>query len=89
MRLTRHNGRSGKNGAYNPKHNDRRFDLENSEHIDADERKEIFIGTVIEESQLPIAVMQMSNRIFLLKKLSRCITPPNMASSFSFRTREI
>lgn len=34
MRLKRHNGRSGKNGAYNPKHNDRRFDLENSEHID-------------------------------------------------------
>ena len=36
MRLTRHNGRSGKNGTYNPKHNDRRFDLENSEHIDAE-----------------------------------------------------
>ena len=36
MKLTRHNGRAGKNGAYNPKHNDRRFDIENSEHIDAD-----------------------------------------------------
>ena len=24
--MTRHNGRSGKNGTYNPKHNDRRFD---------------------------------------------------------------
>ena len=36
MKLTRHNGRVGKNGAYNPKHNDRRFDIENSEHIDAD-----------------------------------------------------
>ena len=34
--LTRHNGRSGKNGAYNPKHNDRRFDVENSEHIDTE-----------------------------------------------------
>lgn len=34
MKLTRHNGRSGKNGAYNPKHNDRRFDVSNSEHID-------------------------------------------------------
>ena len=39
MRLTRHNGRSGKNGAYNPKHNDRRFDLENSEHIDVERAK--------------------------------------------------
>ena len=34
MKMTRHNGRSGKNGAYNPKHNDRRFNLANSEHID-------------------------------------------------------
>ena len=34
MKLTRHNGRSGKNGAYNPKHNDRQFDIRNSDHID-------------------------------------------------------
>ena len=36
MKLTRHNGRSGKNGTYNPRHNDRRFDVENSEHIAAE-----------------------------------------------------
>lgn len=35
MKLTRHNGRSGKNGVYSPKHNDRNFDIENSYHIDA------------------------------------------------------
>ena len=35
MKLTRHNGRSGKNGTYNPRHNDRRFDVEHSEHIAA------------------------------------------------------
>ena len=40
MKLTRHNGRAGKNGAYNPKHNDRRFDIENSEHIDADRARQ-------------------------------------------------
>lgn len=34
MRGTRHNGRSGKDGVYNPKHNDRRFNPEHSEHID-------------------------------------------------------
>lgn len=34
MKLTRHNGRSGKNGTYNPKHNDRCFDIANSDHID-------------------------------------------------------
>lgn len=35
MKATRYNGRSGKHGSYNPKHNDRNFDLEHSEHIDA------------------------------------------------------
>ena len=34
MKGTRHNGRSGKDGVYNPLHNDRRFDSEHSEHID-------------------------------------------------------
>ena len=36
IKATRHNGRSGQNGVYNPKHNDRRFDVENSEHINAE-----------------------------------------------------
>ena len=35
MRVTSHNGRSGKHGSYNPKHNDRQFDVAKSEHIDA------------------------------------------------------
>lgn len=34
LKGTRHNGRSGKDGVYNPLHNDRRFDPEHSEHID-------------------------------------------------------
>ena len=34
MRATIHNGRSGKNGTYNPRHNDRNFDIRNAEHID-------------------------------------------------------
>lgn len=34
MRATIHNGRSGKNGTYNPRHNDRNFDIGNAEHID-------------------------------------------------------
>ena len=43
MKLTRHNGRSGKHGTYNPRHNDRRFDMENSEHIDAQRaRKNVY-----------------------------------------------
>lgn len=34
MRMTVHNGRAGKNGVYNPKHNDRQFDISSAEHID-------------------------------------------------------
>lgn len=36
-RATRHNGRAGKYGVYNPKHNDRDFDVGNSDHIDMTE----------------------------------------------------
>ncbi len=39
MKVTRHNGRAGKFGAYNVKHNDRNFDVSNSEHIDAERAK--------------------------------------------------
>ena len=35
-----HNGRSGKHGVYNPRHNDRQFDVSNSEHIDAEREKQ-------------------------------------------------
>ena len=39
MKLTRHNGRAGKNGVYNPRHNDRSFDVSGSEHIDEERMK--------------------------------------------------
>ena len=42
MKLTRHNGRTGKNGVYNPKHNDRQFDIDNSDHIDLERVKNIW-----------------------------------------------
>ena len=39
LKLTRHNGRTGAHGTYNPKHNDRSFNLANSEHIDPERAK--------------------------------------------------
>lgn len=39
MRMTIHNGRAGKNGAYNPRHNDRQFDISHAEHIDPERVK--------------------------------------------------
>ena len=38
-RLTRHNGRANKNGVYKAEHNDRRFDLENADHINPEMTK--------------------------------------------------
>ena len=40
LKLTRHNGRAGSHGTYNPKHNDRSFNLANSEHIDPERAKD-------------------------------------------------
>ncbi len=39
MRATIHNGRTGKDGAYNTKHNDRQFDISRAEHIDPERVK--------------------------------------------------
>ena len=39
LKLTRHNGRAGKHGTYNPKHNDRSFNLANRDHIDPERAK--------------------------------------------------
>jgi|GEM_PF-2645703 hypothetical protein len=39
LKATRHNGRSGMHGTYNPKHNDRAFDLKHSMHIDDEKAK--------------------------------------------------
>ena len=36
QRVSRHNGRAGKHGVYNPKHNDRQFDVAHAENIDQD-----------------------------------------------------
>ena len=40
MKASRHNGRSGKHGVYDVKHNDRDFNVEHSEHIDAARTKQ-------------------------------------------------
>lgn len=39
MRATIHNGRTGKDGTYNTKHNDRQFDISHAEHIDPERVK--------------------------------------------------
>lgn len=40
MRATIHNGRTGKDGTYNTKHNDRQFDISHAEHIDPERVKD-------------------------------------------------
>ncbi len=40
MKLTRHNGRTANGKVYSAKHNDRKFDLENADHIDGNRAEE-------------------------------------------------
>ncbi len=40
MKLTRHNGRTVNGKVYSAKHNDRKFDLDNADHIDGDRAEE-------------------------------------------------
>ena len=47
LKLTRHNGRAGTHGTYNPKHNDRSFNLANSEHIDPERAKGNIYGDCV------------------------------------------
>ena len=79
MKLTRHNGRSGKHGTYNPRHNDRRFDVENSEHIDAERARQ----NVYWDSQGHDFQENPEYRISALK-LNGCITTSIM-STHDFR----
>ena len=46
VKLTRHNGRAGKNGVYNPKHNDRVLTLPTANTLTKNEPNKISIGTV-------------------------------------------
>ena len=72
MKLTRHNGRSGKHGTYNPRHNDRRFDVENSEHIDAERARQNVYWDCLPGLYHPqIFEKTRSNRISALRKLER------------------
>ena len=70
MKLTRHNGRSGKNGAYNPKHNDRKFDLKNSEHIDAERAKRNIYWDCYQGFRTPFIKVQSILRMIIRTTIS-------------------
>lgn len=71
MKASRHNGRSGKHGVYDVKHNDRDFDVEHSEHIDSERTKQNVTGTAIRVTVLRAVPKRGS---LILQKLSVPIT---------------
>jgi len=71
MKLTRHNGRSGKNGAYNPKHNDRRFGIGNSEHIDQDRAKQNVYWDCYQGFHFPQDQEQEDRIVFSFEQVER------------------
>ena len=44
MRATMHNARTGKNGVFLARHNDRQFDINKADHIKKITVKKMFIG---------------------------------------------
>jgi len=71
MKMTRHNGRSGKHGAYNPKHNDRRFDIANSEHIDQDRAKQNVYWDCYQGFHFPTDQEQEDKIIYSFEQIER------------------
>ena len=86
LKLTRHNGRSGKHGTYNPRHNDRRFDVENSEHIDAERARQNVYWDCYRGFTTMSSGRTRSSRISALKKLSGCTTTSITAAMWRPRT---
>lgn len=60
MKATRHNGRSGKHGSYNPKHNDRQFDISHSEHIDGELALQKYLLHIITSERKERRIHKMS-----------------------------
>ena len=71
MKLTRHNGRSGKNGTYNPKHNDRSFDVGNSEHIDPERSKQNVYWDCYQGFHFPTDQEQEDKIIYSFEQIER------------------
>lgn len=71
MKMTRHNGRSGKHGAYNPKHNDRRFDIANSEHIDKDRAKQNVYWDCYQGFHFPADQEQEDRIVYSFEQIER------------------
>ena len=71
QKLTRHNGRAGKNGAYNPKHNDRRFDIGNSEHIDEERAKQNVYWDCYQGFHFPSDQAQEEKIIFSFEQIEQ------------------
>ena len=87
MKATRHNGRSGKHGTYDAKHNDRRFDVENSEHIDAERTKFNVYWDRYQGYSLPND--ETKEQDLLLPKWRRHIMLKNIQIMWTDRMKEI
>lgn len=71
LKMTRHNGRSGKNGTYNPKHNDRRFDIANSVHIDQERAKQNVYWDCYQGLHFPADQEQEDRIVYSFEQIER------------------
>ena len=71
MKLTRHNGRSGKHGTYNPKHNDRRFEIGNSDHVDQERARQNVYWDCYQGFHFPMDEEQEEGIFFSFEQVER------------------
>ena len=69
--MTRHNGRSGLHGTYNPKHNDRSFDVNNSEHIDKERAMHNVYWDCLQGSRYPADQEQEDKIVYSFEEIER------------------
>lgn len=77
MRATRTNGRKDSNGVFKAGHNDRSFNLENAEHVDADRSKWNVYWDYLQGYDITLQMKMESDRkdnIYLMKLNTFIIT---------------
>ena len=75
VRATRTNGRKDSNGVFKAGHNDRSFNLENAEHVDADGANGMFTGIICKDITLQMKMeSDRKDNIYLMKLNTFIIT---------------
>ena len=81
QRVSRHNGRAGKHGVYNPKHNDRQFDVNHADNIDKSRTSMNLYGGKANRDKNDYIIEAQREKIAELERRNAELTADNEAQS--------